>query len=441
MGSGLLTDLYELTMTASYLRRGMTQPATFSLFVRHLPPGRGFLVAGGLEDALGKLEEFGFDEDDLNWLAGNGFDSRMVESFRGLRFTGDVWAIPEGSVVFAGEPLLEVTAPLPEAQLIETVLLNQLTYQTALMTKAARCRIAADGRAALVDFSFRRTHGIEAGMAAARATSIAGFAATSNVQAAHDYDIAATGTMAHSYIEAFAAESDAFAAFAQDFPDRLTFLIDTYDTLDGLRHALAVAERDDLGGGFSVRLDSGDLLELSVAVRKMLDIADRHDVSVVASGGLDEFDVKRLLDADAPIDVFGVGTRVGVSADAPSLDSAYKLVEYDGRPVMKLSTGKETLPGPKQVYRSGSGLYDVLTMRSENALVGTTPLLIPVMLNGERVAPPEPLTTLSDRLTADLDQLSSTQRALDAAPPTPVRVSPALEALAATVRNEHRAAR
>jgi nicotinate phosphoribosyltransferase len=278
-------------------------------------------------------------------------------------------------------------------------------------------------------------------MAAARATSIAGFAATSNVQAAHDYDIAATGTMAHSYIEAFAAESDAFAAFAQDFPDRLTFLIDTYDTLDGLRHALAVAERDDLGGGFSVRLDSGDLLELSVAVRKMLDIADRHDVSVVASGGLDEFDVKRLLDAGAPIDVFGVGTRVGVSADAPSLDSAYKLVEYDGRPVMKLSTGKETLPAPKQVYRSGSGLYDVLTMRSENALVGTTPLLIPVMLNGERLAPPEPLTTLSDRLTADLDQLSSTQRALDAAPPTPVRVSPALEALAATVRNEHRAAR
>lgn len=434
MGLGLVTDLYELTMVASYLRRGMTGRATFSVFARRLPPHRGFLVAAGLDDVLTLLEQLSFDEADLAWLATQGFDAEAVEGFRDLRFTGDVRAVPEGHVLLADEPLLEITAPLPEAQLVETLVLNQVTYQTALATKAARCQVAVGGRAGLVDFSLRRTHGMEAGRAAARAGAMAGFVGTSNAAAARELGIPAVGTMAHAYIQAFPSERDAFVAFAEDFPGRTTFLVDTYDTLAGVRIALEVAEVLDLRHGVGVRLDSGDLLALSKEARGVLDAAGRPDITIVASGGLDEHDLARLLDAGAPIDVFGVGTRIGVSADAPTVDTVYKLVEYEGRPVMKLSTGKQTRPGAKQVYRHDEG--DVLALASEPA-AGGTPLLVPVMDGGKRLAPTEPIAAAQARLVADLGALpEAALRLHDPVAPT-VRVSGPLDQLTREVAAEH----
>ena len=438
MGPGLVHDLYELTMAASYLRRGMTQSATFSLFVRQLPPSRGFLVAAGLEDVLRLLPQISFDDADLAWLGHQGFDGETLDAFRELRFTGDVWAVPEGRVIFADEPLIEVTAPLPQAQLIETMVLNQVTYQTALATKAARCCLAAGGRASLVDFALRRTHGLEAGMTVARAAALAGFAGTSNVEAARRLGIDAVGTMAHSYVEAFPTERDAFVAFAEDWPDRTTFLVDTYDTLNGVETALDVARAVGLPGRVGVRLDSGDLLALSKEARRLLDRAGRHDVTIVASGGLDELDVQRLLDEGAPIDTFGLGSKIGVSSDAPSLDTAYKLVEYAGRPVMKLSPGKETLPGPKQVYRADLDAGDVLASRSEPPPAGWSPLLAEVMCAGERPAPAEDLAVTAGRLAADLAVLPPAARHLRTPTPVPVRRSERLAALTADVGQAHR---
>lgn len=440
MSTGLVTDLYELTMAASYLRRGMTEPATFSLFVRRLPPERGFLVAAGLDDALGVLEELSFDDTDLQYLSEHGFGTETLDAFGRLRFDGEVWAVPEGHVVFPNEPLLEVTAPLPVAQLVETVLLNQITYQTALTTKASRCTLAAAGRAALVDFSLRRTHGIEAGMSAARAAAVAGFYGTSNVEAARRFGLEPVGTMAHSYVETFAEEREAFVAFAEDFPDRTTFLVDTYDTEQGVRTVLDIADEMNLSGGLGIRLDSGDLLALSIRSRQLLDEAGRHDVTIVASGGLDELDVKRLLDAGAPIDVFGLGTRVGVSADAPALDSAYKLVEYAGRPVMKLSPGKESRPGPKQIHRSSLAVPDLLATRSETAPAGSRPLLSQVMTGGERTAPAPSLEVVNERLRRDLAELPDQVVRLRSPEPTPVEISSALEDLTVAVRADLRSA-
>lgn len=434
----LTTDRYELTMAASYLSRGMTQSATFSLFVRDLPADRGFLVAAGLDDVLGVLEDFAFDRDDLAWLAGHGFDRVAVDAFATLRFTGDVWAVPEGRVIFPNEPLLEVTAPLPEAQIVESILLNQITYQTALATKAARCRVAAGGRASLVDFSLRRTHGIEAALAAARAAAIAGFAGTSNVDAARRLGIPAVGTMAHSYIEAFPTEREAFVAFATDFPDRTAFLVDTYDTANGVASALEVAATLNLRGSLAVRIDSGDLLDLSKQARTVLDAAGRPDVTIIVSGGLDEFDVERLLDARAPIDVFGVGTRVGVSADAPSLETVYKLVEYAGQPRMKLSAGKQTTPGAKQVYRPHTGVGDILAERWEKAPPGTAPLLIEVMRAGKRTQPPDKIALAADRLATDLAQLPESALALRSPTVPHVRMTEQLERLTRRVAESHR---
>ncbi|HKZ75282.1 MAG TPA: nicotinate phosphoribosyltransferase, partial [Actinomycetota bacterium] len=386
MAGALLTDLYELNMAASYLRRGMEEPATFSLFVRHLPANRGFLVAAGLEPCLEFLEGFGFEEDDLRYLAGElGYDEETIERFRDIRFTGDVWAVPEGRIVFADEPIVEVTAPIAVAQLVETYLLNQITFQTTIASKAARCRIAARDRD-LVDFAFRRTQGTDAAMAVARTTAMVGFAATSNVEAARRFGLRVAGTMAHSYIQSFPTEADAFRAFAQDFPDRTTLLVDTYDTLNGVRTAIEVIRELGLTEHLGIRLDSGDLEELSRGARRILDQAGLPHVRIFASGGLDESDVDRLVTAGAPIDAFGVGTRVGVSADAPYLDSVYKLVEYDGRPVLKLSEAKATEPGRKQVFRGEGG--DVIGLRDEPPPPGSEPLLVPVMLEGRRTGPP-----------------------------------------------------
>ncbi|HEY6875911.1 MAG TPA: nicotinate phosphoribosyltransferase, partial [Candidatus Dormibacteraeota bacterium] len=384
----LLTDLYELNMVASYLRRGMTGLATFSLFVRQLPPQRGFLVAAGIENCLDFLQDLRFTEEEIRYLGGElNFPQRDLEAFRQFRFTGDVWGVPEGRIVFAGEPLMEVTAPLPEGQLIETYVLNKITFETTIASKAARCVIAANGKD-VVDFSFRRTQGIEAGLDVARVSAIAGFEATSNVEAARRYGLTAAGTMAHSYVQAFAREREAFTAFAQDFPGRTTFLVDTYDTIDGTRDAIDVIKKLKLRGRTGVRLDSGNLLELSNRARKLLDAAGLKHVRIFVSGGLDEFQIDELVRNEAPIDAFGVGTRMGVSADYPYLDTAYKLVDYAGRPVMKLASGKVTAPGRKQVFRRNKPFSDVIGLFEEPAPPGHEPLLEPMMLRGKRTRGP-----------------------------------------------------
>jgi nicotinate phosphoribosyltransferase len=434
MAGGLLTDLYELNMAASYLRRGMDAPATFSLFMRRLPPNRGFLVSAGLEPCLRFLEDFGFDEGELAYMREElGFDDEILRGFRDLLFEGDVWAVPEGRIVFADEPLLEITAPIAVAQLVETYLLNQISFQTTIASKAARCRIAARGKD-LVDFSFRRTQGTDAAMAVARTTAMVGFVATSNVEAARRYGLRAAGTMAHSYIESFPSEAEAFRTFARDFPQRTTFLVDTYDTTNGVRNAIDVIRELPPEGHFGVRLDSGDLDELSRQTRSLLDEAGLQRVQIFVSGGLDETDVDGLVSAGAPIDAFGIGTRMGVSADAPYLDSVYKLVEYDGRPVLKLSEDKATEPGRKQVYRSPQG--DVVALRDEPPPDRSEPLLVPVMLNGRREGPPRTLEMARRLFEADLERLPETAlRIAEPVPPEPT-FSDALGRLTVETRAE-----
>jgi nicotinate phosphoribosyltransferase len=436
---GLLTDLYQLNMAASYLRRGMSDAATFSLFVRRLPPERGFLVAAGLQDCLDRLERFGFDDGDLTYLRdGLAFDADALDAFRELRFTGDVWTVPEGRIVFANEPLLEVTAPLPEAQLVETLLLNEVTFQTTVATKAARCRVAARGRD-LVDFSMRRTQGLEAAMEVARASAMVGFVATSNVEAARRFGLVAAGTMAHSYIEAFATERMAFEAFASDFPHRTTFLVDTYDTPNGVRTAIDVIQRLGLQEHLGIRIDSGDLEAASREARGLMDDAGLDQVRVFVSGGLDEYDIDDLVRAGAPIDAFGVGTRMGVSADAPYVDSVYKLVEYAGRPVLKLSAEKATAPGAKQVFRivrDDAFVGDVIGLRDESAPAGAAPLLERMMAGGERLGPRGSLREASATFEADLAALPEDATAIRR-PVAPVAgISPALGALTDRVRRE-----
>ena len=427
--SGLLTDLYELNMAASYLERGMDGEATFSLFVRQLPPTRGFLVAAGLEPALEFLEGFGLSEEELDYLGRElGFEDPVLDALGALRFDGDVWAVPEGRVVYANEPLLELTATIAVAQLVEPYLLNQLTFQTTIASKAARCVIAADGRD-VIDFALRRTQGLDAALAVARCSSMVGFAATSNVEAARRYGLRPAGTMAHSYIESFSSEKEAFRTFARDFPNRTTFLVDTFDTLNGVRTAIEVIEELGLAGSESlgIRLDSGDLDELSRAARKLLDEADLGRVRIFASGGLDEVEVDSLVRGGSPIDAFGIGTRMGVSADAPSLDSAYKLVEYDGRPILKLSAQKVTEPGRKQVFRGPGG--DVVGLREEDVPDDHEPMLVPVMRGGARTGPHRTLDTARSLFRSDLGRVPDAARTIeDPVAPVPA-ISKPLEEL------------
>jgi nicotinate phosphoribosyltransferase len=429
MPGALLTDLYELNMAASYLRRGMDARASFSLYVRSLPPERGFLVASGLEPCLAFLETLAFEEEDLAYLATIGFDQEALQALRTLRFTGDVWAVPEGTIVYANEPLVEVTAPIAVAQLVESYLLNQITTHTTLASKAARYVLAAGGRD-LVDFTFRRAHGVEAAIAVTRASAIAGFGATSNVEGARRLGLQPAGTMAHSYIESFPNEHSAFTAFAEDFPGRMTFLVDTYDTLGGVATAIEVIRERHLDDNLGIRIDSGDLEELSRQARRLLDAADFPQVRIFVSGGLDEREVAALVQAGTPIDSFGIGTQMGVSYDAPCLESVYKLVRYDGRPVVKLSTGKRTLPGEKQVFRGAAG--DVLGLRGET-LPGER-LLTQVMRGGERTVLPESLSAARERFNDDLRTAPDTAKRLDRPQaPTP-DVSDALAHLAAEAR-------
>lgn len=427
------TDLYEVGMALSYLREGMTAPATFSLYVRQLPPERGFLVCAGLESVLDYLAAFRVDDADVEAFArALGRPGRDLAGLRGLSFTGEVRAVPEGRLVFAEEPLLEVTAPLPQAQLVETYVLNQVSHQTALASKAARCTLASQGRP-VVDFSLRRTHGAEAGLHAARLCGLVGFAGTSNVSAAVATGLPAVGTMAHSYVESFDSEERAFRAFADCHGAPVTFLVDTYDTEQGVRTAARVLDDLGYGPGCGVRLDSGDLAALSRATRDILDAAGLPEVRIVASGGLDEHAVDALVRSGAPVDVFAVGTRIGVSADAPYLDSAYKLVEYDGRPVMKLSTTKVTAPGRKQVFRR-PGCADVLGLSAEEAPYGAEPLLETVMRGGERVTAPVELAACRERFHRDLAELPPEARRLHAPAAPRAEVSPRLAALTGRVR-------
>jgi nicotinate phosphoribosyltransferase len=432
--NALLTDLYELNMVTSYLRRGMTGSATFSLFVRRLPPSRGFIVAAGVESCLDFLEQLRFEEEDLRFLSDRlGFTTADLEAFRRFRFTGDVWAIPEGRIAFAGEPLVEVTAPLPEAQLIETFLLNRVTYESMIASKAARCVIAAAGRD-VVDFSFRRTHGIEAGIDVARLSAMVGFAATSNVEASRRFGLVASGTMAHSYVEAFPSEADAFRAFAEDLPGRVTFLVDTYNTISGVKHAIAVIRQLELGGRLGIRLDSGDLGELSRKARRLLDRADLRHVRIFVSGSLDELAIDDLVRSGAPIDAFGVGTKMGVSADYPYLDTAYKLVRYEERPVMKLSRDKVTAPGRKQVFRRSKPFSDVLGLHEEQVPAGRQRLLEPLMTKGKRKANRPPLPESLALFRADLAVLPATARDLRTPKSPPVRSTEALRRLSAETK-------
>ncbi len=432
--TGLLTDLYELNMAASYWRRGMNEPATFSLFARRLPDSRGFLVAAGVEACLDFLEELRFDDEDLRYLRETlGFTPRDLEAFRRFRFTGDVWAVPEGRVAFGGEPLVEVTAPLPEAQLIETFLLNQVTFETTIASKAARCVIAAGGRD-LVDFAFRRTQGIEAGLDVARVSAMVGFVATSNVEAARRFGLVAAGTMAHSYIEAFPTEIDAFRAFAQDFPGRSTFLVDTYDTIRGVQSAVSVIKELDLRGQIGIRLDSGDLGELAARSRRLLDRSGLPHVRILASGGLDELQIDDLVRGGAPIDAFGVGTKMGVSADHPYLDTAYKLVSYGNRPVMKLSRGKVTAPGRKQVFRRSRPFGDLIALHDEAVPAGRERLLEPLMTNGRRTGLRPSLAQSRALFDADFALLPEPARDLRSPKSPPVRSTPALRRLTTDTR-------
>jgi nicotinate phosphoribosyltransferase len=441
--AALFTDLYEITMAASYLREGMRGPATFSLFARKLPRGRSFLIAAGLEDVLNFLRDFRFSDGALAYLDSlDRFDPSFLEFLRRVRFTGDVRAVPEGTAVFSDEPLLEITAPIIEAQLVETAVLNFVHFQTLLTSKAVRCVLAAHGRP-VVEFGLRRTHGIDAGMKAARCTFIAGAQTSSNVLAGLYYGIPPTGTMAHSYVSAFPHEVDAFRAFTRAFPTHSTLLIDTYDTVVAARKAVAVAKEMEAQGRHlaGVRLDSGDIVALSKQVRSILDAAGLSYVQIFVSGNLDEDRIDEYLSEGAPIDAFGVGTRMDVSADAPYLDMAYKLVEYDGRPVLKTSAGKATWTAQKQVYRrlrSGEGFAgDVLCLREEPAPPGAVEILLrSVMERGRLLAPHPALTTIRDYCAAQVASLPADVRQLRDAAPYPVSYSQRLVALQRSMEAE-----
>jgi nicotinate phosphoribosyltransferase len=435
--SALLTDLYQLTMLQAYFDRGMNETAVFEFFARKLPAGRNFLVAAGLEQCLDFLENLRFTAEELDWLAGCGrFKQSFVDSLADLRFTGTVEAVAEGTPVFADEPILRVVAPLREAQLVETRLINLLQFQTLVASKAARVRLAAGNRL-VVDFGLRRAHGAEAGLLSARASYLAGFDGSSNVLAGMRWNIPLHGTMAHAYIQAHDSELAAFEDFARSHPQATTLLIDTWDT-EAAAQTLPALARKLAADGIAiqaVRLDSGDLGEHARKVRAILDAGGMPGIRIFASGNLDEYAVKTLMDAGAPIDGFGVGTRMNTSADAPYLDCAYKLQEYAGLARRKRSEGKATWPGRKQVFRqhdaAGRLAGDTLTLAGDTA--PGAPLLAMVMADGRRVAPSPGLAEVRQYALSQLAALPEALRRLDVAVPYEVEVAEPLRALAREV--------
>jgi nicotinate phosphoribosyltransferase len=429
---GLLTDLYEFTMAEAYFQSEMFAPATFSLFIRDYPPNRGYFISAGLESVLDYLEQIHYSTGDLDYLASTGlFSDDFLQFLGNFRFSGDVYAIPEGRLFFKDEPVLEVTAPIIEGQLMESFVINAINLQVTLATKASRCVHAAQGRN-VVDFSLRRTQGIDAGLKLARAGYIAGLASTSNVLAGKLYRIPVSGTMAHSFVTSFKEEITAFQAFAEAFGDETVLLIDTYDTVTGAEKAAEVGRQMARDGRKlkGVRLDSGDMTRLSKQVRKLMDKAGFENVKIFASGGFDEFKIADSLANGAEIDAFGVGTKMGVSADGPYTDIAYKLVQYDGRPVLKLSSGKKTLVAEKQVARIKNGQRlekDIIGLRGVK-MEGET-LLKPVMKNGERRQPPESLDDIRQRFEDEFSRLGDDVKAIKNPAPFAVEISPELEKL------------
>jgi nicotinate phosphoribosyltransferase len=430
---GLITDLYELTMAAAYWESGVAdRRASFELFFRELPPHRGYMVAAGLEQAVQYLLSFRFTAEDISYLQRLPLFQRVsagwFDALRSLSFTGELWAIPEGSVVFPGEPMLRVTAPVMEAQIAETYLLTCLGYETSVASKAARLVSAARSRRC-VDFGSRRAHGPQAGLLAARASFIGGCIGTSNTAAAERLGIAPLGTMAHSWVMAFGDEQEAFRKFAAVFPEDATFLIDTYDTLEGVRNTIRSGVRPG-----AVRLDSGDLAALSKQVRAVLDEAGWQDVSIFASGDLNEYKIDALLRAGSPIDAFGVGTELATVADAPALGVVYKLVEFEGlghdAGRLKLSADKRTYPARKQVFRQlrsdGKMDHDVIGLASE-PLPGE-PLLRQVVDQGELLEPLPALTQIQEHCRLQLTRLPDELKSLDSPGRFAVRISPALQA-------------
>jgi nicotinate phosphoribosyltransferase len=432
--NALLTDLYQLTMLRGYFNAGMQETAVFEFFVRRLPAGWNFLVAAGLEQLLDFLEDVRFAPADLEWLERTGeFDARTIEELGKLRFTGEVHAMPEGTIFFPDEPVVRVTAPLPQAQLVETRLVNLLQFQTVIASKAVRSVLAAPGKS-LIDFGLRRAHGFEAGLLAARACYLAGFAGSSNVLARQRFGIPWSGTMAHSFVEACDSEEEAFLRFARTNPRHVVLLIDTYDTEAAAAKVVRIAPLLKAEGIAvrGVRLDSGDLATHAQRVREILDKGGLRDVTIFASGNLDEHQLHALSAAGAPIDGFGVGSRITTSADAPYLDCAYKLQAYAGEPRCKHSEGKATWPGAKQVFRrfdhEGRMESDTVALAEESG-VGQ-PLLECVMRAGRRVAPPTPLPVLPQRLKQHLRTLPVALQGIAAADNFPVTKSRPLHELA-----------
>jgi nicotinate phosphoribosyltransferase len=440
----LFTDFYELTMCASYFDNKNFEPATFDLFIRRLPENRSYFLFAGLEDALHYLESIKFREKHLAFLKTQGFKEDFLDYLRNFRFTGDVCAVPEGTVTFPNEPLIRVTAPIIEAQLVETFLLNAVNLQTMIATKASRVIHAAKGKS-VIEFGLRREHGIDAGMKVARSSYIAGCQGTSNVLAGEIYGIPVFGTMAHSFVMSYPKEIDAFRAFAKTFPNKTTLLIDTYDDISGAEKAATVAKELEatgfkLGG---LRLDSGDLAEDSKKVRKILDDQGLSYVKIFASGDLDEFKIQELLESGAAIDSFGVGTKMGTSADRPYLDVIYKLCETlaaDGSfsPIMKLSKDKITLPGRKQVYRfkDSNGYFekDIIALASER--VQAEPLLAKVMEKGKVTYELPSLNEIKATAAENLSRLPDRYKVLTNAPIYTVELSKNLQNLIKTLKRQ-----
>lgn len=433
----LLTDLYQLTMVQAYVEQGMMDTAVFEFFVRRLPAQRGFLMAAGLEQVLGFLEQLRVSPTELEWLEHTGrFSQPCLDYLETLQFSGDVHAMQEGTVFFPNEPILRVTAPLPQAQLVETRIMNLLNFQTLIASKAARSVLVAGGKP-LIDFGLRRAHGAEAGLLAARASYLAGFAGTATVLAGMEYDIPIYGTMAHSFVQAHKDETTAFEHFALAQPKNAILLIDTYDTEAAARKVVALAPAFRQQGIMvkGVRLDSGDLADHARRVRRILDEGGLPQAEILASGNLDEYQLQRLIGSKAPIDSFAVGTAMSTSSDAPSLDCAYKLQAYAGRPCRKRSEGKATWPGPKQVYRQSGhdGRFDYDLVTTVQASETGDPLLHPVMTGGNRSAPAQKLTELRQRAATQLALLPDRLRSLECDRPFDVRISQPLQDLARIV--------
>jgi nicotinate phosphoribosyltransferase len=440
-GQALLVDLYELTMAAAYFEHRVDCRASFELFVRQLPAERAYLVAAGIDSALDYLESLRFSEEDVRFLRGQPAFRTVSDSFfeylRTFRFTGDVEAVEEGTLVFAEEPILQVTGPVLEAQVVETYLLSVINFETLIASKAARVISAARGRGVL-EFGTRRAHGPEAGVRAARAAYVGGCVATSNVLAGYRYGIPLAGTAAHSWTQVFPTERESFEALLETFPEKAILLIDTYDSLTGAETAAALGRK--VAG---VRLDSGDLLEKSRRVREILDRHGLNRTRIVASGDLNEYKIEELVSQDAPINVFGVGTDLATSRDVPALSVVYKLVEVErgGRVEYKtkFSEQKVYFPGRKQVFRfwrEEQCHYDLIA-RADEHYAEASALLQPVMRGGKRLAPPPALAEVRARAMANLGRLPEVYRVLRGAPSYPVTKSAALERLLDQVRERY----